>query len=456
MKLLIIGAGKVGQNILSTVAVGKNEITIVDRSRKALSEIRESDNVESILNDNLTPELFKKFKVETYDFVISATNSDKTNILSSVLAKNMGAKYTICRVNQAESMEQIYYLRNYLGIDKIVNPNLETALSVGDIVSSNIRYQSDKFGKGKIEVIGHGIKMDKDLEGKKIKDIGALSVILVIGVIRDGELIIPNGDFVLRDKDYLYLMGLSKDIMNFKMKYFRIAEKQMRKKIAIAGINEISNQLAIIFKDEDLTVVDSDPDKCRSFRKNYPNAFVINSNLKGAEFFDLNNIDKSDVFIALTDNEELNLALSLMAKKLNIEDIFLQILSRNYLKILDELEFTGVLNPINIASNAIIKTISKDKGISTYMTFDGLAEVLELKLPDDTSLIGHKLKDAKIPPGVLIGGIVREDGTVIVPRGNSEFKKGDSIVVFCKKENKKDLEYFIKEKGDNFFLNLIR
>ncbi|MDO5041381.1 MAG: Trk system potassium transporter TrkA [Peptoniphilus sp.] len=457
MKILILGAGKVGQKILKSMSLSDNSIVIMDRDASILSEIDESKKVKVLQNKSIDKALFNELKIQTYDYVVSVTDSDKTNILSSTLAKKMGAKFTICRINQAESMEQIQYLRDYLGIDRIVNPDFETVASIEEIIKSDISYQSDKFGKGKIEVVGHSVKLDPDFENKKIKDIGSLYTILVVGVLRGLDIIIPDGEFVLRENDYLYLMGLSKDIMSFKMKHFKIIEEKAKKKIVVVGTNEMSAQLVQSMKEEELTIVGRDNDKCNKFRKNFPDAFVLNSKLTGSEFFKFNEIDKSDVFLALTDNEELNIVLAMMAKKFNIEKVMVKILSSEYVNILDDLNLTAILNPLDIASNIIIRILNGDRGISTYMTFNGQAEVMELKLKEDSSLIDKRIKEIQMPKGILIGGIVRRDQSVVIPRGNTVFEKEDTLIIFYKKENSRELRRFIKEESEGGFLrNLIK
>lgn len=453
MKILIIGSGKIAHKLLTTNYIQGDEITIVVRDESEILDINNLRNVNKIVNDDLSLDFFNKLDIKSYDVVVASTESDKHNILSIMLAKKLGASYTVCLINQVESMKQLSYLRKHIGIDRIVNPDLETALTLADTIRNEINYQSDRFGNGKIEVICHRVMGDKNLQDTMIKDAGSLAMLIAIAVVRDGELLIPDGDFIIREGDYLYIMGLSKDIMKFNMKYFRIEKKGPKRNITIVGANEISAKLAETFKDDNLTIIDDDKEKCNQIIKSNSDAYVVYSKLRGAKFFDLNEIDKSDIFISLTDNEELNISLSLMAKQYKIDKIFTKMVSDNYLKILDQLQVNAVINPEDIAANVILRGINKNRGVSTFLSFNGQAQIFEIKLNENSSLIGNTVQEASIPKGILIGGIIRKDGSVVIPRGKTKFIDGDTVVIFCKNENKKDLASFMSEESKMGFFN---
>ncbi|WP_036729671.1 Trk system potassium transporter TrkA [Peptoniphilus mikwangii] len=452
MKILIVGAGRVGQKIIKSLVDENYELTIIDNDNKALSEIEKSPHIKTLLGDGLNRELIMTLNISEYEFIVAATNSDKTNILVSTLAKTLGAKYTIARINQADSVEQLLYLRDSLGIDYIVNPARETVKEIETILKSDINYQADSFGRGKIEVVGHNVKLDKSFEGLKIKDIGSLSTILVVAIERKNNLIIPNGDTIIESGDYLYLMGLTKDISNFKMKHFQIYNKK-RKRVVIVGGGGISEQLASSLQDHDITIIEKDRKKADELRRKMSNVFIINKDFSGAEFFDESQIEQCDVFITLTENDELNMVLGMMALKLSINQVMVKATSLNYSKLLDGLDFTAVLNPLTITSNKISKKLRFDRGISIYLAFNGEAEVSEIKLSDNSPVIGKSLMELEIPKGVLIGGIIRKDNTAVVPRGKTVFEKGDTIVAFYKNENKKGLEKFINPGLNRGFLS---
>lgn len=453
MKILIIGAGKVGKKIVDIMELEDHYITVVDSKQEAISEIKRSPKVKTILKDGLDKEFLEELKVKEFDYIVAATDSDKNNILISTLTKSLGGKNTIARINRADSSGQLSYLKKYLGIDYIVNPELETSKLIEKIIKDDIVYQADNFGRGKIEVVEHDVDLDPEFEGNKIKNIGSLATILVIGIFRNDNIIIPDGETVIEKGDRIYLMGLSRDIMNFKMKYFKLEKKDRRKKITIAGSSDISSQISNMCKNHNVTIIEEDREKSKYLRRNMKDALIINTSLEGANFFKEESLSDSDVFIALTENDELNIVLAIMAKKYGINQVIIKVKSLNYMKILDTLGLTAIVNPLTVASNEIIKRLRADKGVSVNLTFNGEAEVLEIELSEKSQVINKNLEEINLPSGIIIGGIIRSDGSAVIPRGKTKLLKGDTIVVFCKKNMKKKLENFIDPQTNRNFLS---
>lgn len=452
MDILIVGSGRIGSKVIQTLEIDKVNITVIDTDYDALNAVAHSKRVETIVGNGMDTKLLSTLNVEKFDYALALTDSDKTNILVSTALKNLGAKNTIVRINNTESINELFYLKESLGIDYVVNPELETARTIRTIIEEDADYSSDSFANGKIEVVGHQIESGSTFEGEKIKDIGSLATVLVAAISRKNNLIIPSGETTIEDGDYLYLIGLSRDIITFKNKFFKIEERKEEKNIVILGGNGISEELSKRLFDDNVKIVVKDEDTLKEFRKKLPEAFVVRQKLAGADFFKDEEIDKADVFVAATENDELNIALSLMAKKVGVEKVISKVDALSYSKILDELNFI-TLNPMIITSNKIIKKIRAGNGISIHLMFGGEAEVLEIKLADDSDVIGKTMEEIKLPEGTLIGGIVRDNETAVVPRGKTKFESGDTLVVFCKNENKNQLMKFINPQETHGFLS---
>lgn len=446
MKILIVGAGRVGKKIVDIIEFDRDEVFVIDSNEKMISEIGRSKKVKSYWGNALNKELLIEIGVANFDYVISVTDSDKTNILVSTLVKDLGAKYTITRINNADSIEELLYMKDVLGIDYIINPQLEAARAIEKLLDQNEYYQADTFGKGKIEVVGHNVELDPEFEGHAIKEIGSIATLLVVGIIKKNNLIIPNGDTVIEKGDYLYLMGLTKDIENFKMKYFRLAEKKAEKNVVIYGGGIIARRLGSIYQDHNVTIIEKDEAEVKRLRDSHGNAYVINADTSGYNFFKEYELENCDVFIALTGNDELNIVMSIMAKKMSVPQVFVKLNSMAYSKIIDEMDFTAIINPLTLSTNKIIKKLRYDRGVSMYLAFNGEAEVIEIKLTEDSEVIGKNLMEIKLPKGIIIGGIIRKNNSAIIPRGKSVFEEGDTVVIFCKNENRKELIRFLNPK----------
>ena len=239
MKILIVGSGKVGSTIANTLSLEKFDIDVVDRVEENFGNI--TNTVNKIKGDVLDEKFILKINLDSYDYAIIATDSDKTNLIIASLFKDLDVK-VILRLDDMENISEMGIIKNALpNIVNIFNCSIECAKLATKLIGSSNYYEADYFGRGKIEVTGHLIDMDEDFENLKIKDIGSLSTILVVGILREGELIVPDGDTILKRGDYIYLMGLSKDIRNFKYSHFEIKEKKEERDIVIASGDEIFN-----------------------------------------------------------------------------------------------------------------------------------------------------------------------------------------------------------------------
>ncbi|MGI5948783.1 NAD-binding protein [Peptoniphilus sp.] len=441
MKILIIGAGKVGSTIANTLILEDFEIDIIDRDADNFTGL--SNKINYFVGDVLNGKFLSKFVLESYDYVIVTTDSDKTNLIIASVLKDVNTN-VILRLDELENVSEINYLKNaFDNVVNVFNKSLETGKILIKLIGNYEHYQADYFGKGKIEVAGHLINYDKEFENIKIKDVGSLATILVVGIFRDGRLIVPNGDTVLMANDYIYLMGLSRDIRNFKMTHFELPPSKDYKDVVIASGDGIVNEMLSNLKNTNVKIIEPDRVKAKEYRNKNTSAFVVNKSLKNEKLFEDENIKEDATFISMTSSDELNIVLGLMAKAHGIKSNIVVQNVNNYSKILDPLEIHRIVDPKVLVANEIVKSIDRGMKLSINFMFGGKARVYEIKIPDDFVYIDKKLKDIDLGDGIIIGGIIRYDNSAVIPRGNTEIKKGDRLVIFCTNESRKELEKLI-------------
>ncbi|OLR65238.1 NAD-binding protein [Peptoniphilus porci] len=441
MKILIIGSGKVGSTIANTLSLEKFEIDVVDRDELNFEKI--TNTVTKIKGDVLDEDFVLTMDLESYDYAIIATDSDKTNLIMASIFKDLSVKI-ILRLDEMENISEIGIIKNSLpNIVNIFNRSLECAKLATKLIGSSNYYEADYFGKGKIEVTGHYIDMDEEFENLKIKEIGSLSTILVVGILREGDLIVPDGETILKSGDYMYLMGLSRDIRNFKYSHFEIKEKEEVRDVVIASGDMTFNRIIANLENVNLKIIEPNREKFEDFRKKLNRAFVVNKNLKNDKIFKEENISKDAVFISMTDSDELNIVLGLMARNHGISRNVIIQRDNNYDNILESLGIYRVIDPKVIVANEIIKSINTDMKVSINYMFGGKAQVYEIKIPDDFIYIGKKLSEINLHREIIIGGIIRYDNSAVIPRGNTRIEKGDRLVIFSTNESRKELEELI-------------
>lgn len=444
MKLLVVGCGRVGAMVVNSLSFEDITIDAVDISSEALSNLR-SKNVRKIQADVLEKDFFQKIDINQYDYVLALTNQDKINLILCTREHQLQTK-TLARFNQLDSVEEMDYFQKNFHIDYVIHPEYEMAKQIQQIIGNEHYYAADYFGRGKIEVVGHSVDLDPEFENMKLKHIGSLSTILVVAILRGSEFFIPDGDTVLLRGDYLYLMGLSRDIMNFKQAHFTIEKKERRREVVLLGGNPVTNGEVCIMDNCNIKIIESDLAQVREYRKKIQEAFVVQADLKDSDFFQNEHLDQADILVAMTDNDELNIVLGLMAKHHGVRQTMIKVESASYSQILDSLGLTSVLHPAAICANKIIQMIRSGQGVSINLMFGGRAQVLEVKVRDDFPHIGKTLSQIKLPKGIIIGGIVRKDGSAVIPRGQTKMEAEDRLVIFCRNEMRGEVARFLQPK----------
>lgn len=441
MKILIIGSGKVGSTIANTLSLEKFDIDIIDREELNFGSI--TNTVTKIKGDVLDENFMLNFDLEKYDYAIIATDIDKTNLIMASIFKGLDVKI-ILRLDEMENISEIGIIKNSLpNVVNIFNISLESAKLATKLIGSSNYYEADYFGKGKIEVTGHYIDMDEEFENLKIKDIGSLSTILVVGILREGDLIVPDGETLLKSGDYMYLMGLSSDIRNFKFSHFGIKEREEVRDVVIASGDMTFNRMISNLENINLKIIEPNREKFEDLRRNLPRAFVVNKSLKNDKIFQEENISRDAVFISMTESDELNIVLGLLARSHGISRNIIIQGDNNYDSILESLGIYRVIDPKVLVANEIIKAINTDMKVSINYMFGGKAQVYEIKIPDDFVYIGKKLSEIDLHREIIIGGIIRYDNSAVIPRGNTKIEKGDRLVIFSTNESRKELEELI-------------
>lgn len=440
MEVIIIGAGKVGYTLAKYLSDEDDNITIIDNRIDALNAIVEKLDIMGIKGNGTSLNVLHEAGIRKADVVISVTNSDEVNMLCSLAAKKLGAKYTIARVRGPEYSSEILMLKDELGIDLVINPEKEAALEIVKLIKFPSVRSIDTFAKGKVDLVGFTILEGDELDGQAICDIKAIKdSILISGVERDGTIHIPTGDFVLHKNDKVYVIGEHKKIESFFKKLGKFQNK-IRKPLIIGG-GRITHYLVDIIDKLGVTskIVEFDIDKCVQLNESLPEAIVINGDGTDHELLLSENLQEADAFIALTGRDEENIITSLFAKNNNVKNIITKITRFNYNEIAKNVGIDTIISPKTITANKILKYIRflKDKNNCSienmYKIFDEKAEAVEFLIKDTVGFVDKKLKDINIAEDMIIATIVRND-KIIIPSGDDKIQIGDRIIIITKKD----------------------
>lgn len=441
MNIIIVGAGKVGYTLAKHLSVEEDNITIIDNNQKALERINNNLDVMCVKGNCTSLKVLNEAGIKEADLLISVTNSDELNMLCSLAGKKLGAKYTIARVRTPDYDEEITLLTEAVGIDLVINPEKAAAVEVAKLIKYPSVCSIDNFSNGKVNLVGFKVADDTGLAGKKISDIDFIKGNVVFcGIERDGEVIIPNGDYTFDKDDRIYVIGEHKKIQEvFKKlgKYNRKVKSSM-----IIGGGKIAYYLTKIISEAGVScrIIEREISKCEELTEILPEAIIINGDGMDQDLLLSENLSEMDSFISLTGRDEDNLIASLFAANNNVKNVITKITRDNYNDIAKTVGINSIISPKSATAYKIIKYVRTLKSKreccieNIYKICNEKAEAIEFIIGDNTKNKNEKLKNINFNKDSLVATIVRNN-KIIIPTGDESLKVNDRVIIVTK--NKK-------------------
>lgn len=448
MKIVIIGAGKVGYQLVESLAKEGHDIIVIDINQAILDKINDNFDVLTIKGNGISSNLLKREEIRGSDLLIAVANSDEANVVACITAKKIGIRRVIARVRNPEYVLESEFMRNELGIDYIINPEFATANEIIRLLlNTNTSYAED-FANGRVRMSEIQIESSSHLIGRQIKDIDLPGSVVITAITRNGEVIIPNGSDYILHGDTLYIIGEKTAVDSFaKTAGIHIINNRV-KNVLIVGGGKIGYYLAKEFERRGVNVkiIEQDINRCRELAESLNNALVLHGD--GTDLFLLKaeNVETMDAFIAVTGFDEENLLVSLLAKQLGAKKVIAKVSRPNYTSVLETIGIDCAVSPRLITASDILRIVRGGKVVSISLLIGGRAEVVEIIPQKGAPILDRQLKEVGIPKGVIIGAILR-NGKVIIPNGNSVIKNNDRVIVFTLDLHIEDVTRLFCAKG---------
>jgi len=448
MKVMIIGAGKLGKKLVSALINGEIEITLIDSNQEVIERLKTQMDVLTVNANGGRKDVLEALNVDTYDLSIAVTSSDETNMLISSMVKKMGCKRSVARVRNPDYTNQLDYMKEIYDIDHVINPEQATANEMMRYLMESYSFYFDEYAKGRVSVVNFNIRNLILFVGKSLKDIDAFGDIVIVAIARAGDIIIPDGDTVLEENDILYTMGEKKKIERIADLIKTKIHNKAVKKAMILGGGRIGFYLAQTMSEKGVQVkiIESNLQRCKELSELLSdNALVIHGEGTDINLLDEENLEEMDAFVGATGYDEENLFASLRAKQLGIDKVIAKVSRQSHVQMIEKLGLDMAINPVNITASDILKYIRGGRVISVSLLLDGQAEVTEIIATNYLKVLNKPIKDLDIPKGIIIGAIVH-NGQVHVPNGDSRIQEGDRIIVFSLLAQVPALETFFRLK----------
>lgn len=456
MRIVVMGAGSVGGYITSILALEGHDVLVIEQDQEVLEYILSENDVMGVLGDGTNPELLREAEIEEADFFIALAADDEVNIVAANMAKVLGASHTIARVRSPKYEKNMEFMQMFMGVDHFLNPEQlaahEVELTLGYSEASSV----ESFFGGRVHMIEYVIRDSSDFANKTLTEItseGRLKNGLITIVDRDGEALIPNGDFKILPNDNIHVVGTPYDLHRIYREEFKNEYKI--NSVLIIGASRISYYLAssIIEKGLTVKVIELDKKEAVAFHNLLPDAIVIHGDGSNPILLEEENIESYDSIVALTGIDERNILIALLAEKAEIGKVITRVDNKDLLRITGVLDIDVTITPIKEAANHILRIIrskvhAKSFAISgLYLLEDNQIEAIEFEVLKTSKIIGIPIKDLKIKDKTLIAFIFRKrSGTVIPVDGNTIIEYQDKVIVVTKQNGFTDIDDILEEE----------
>jgi trk system potassium uptake protein TrkA len=440
MKIIIIGAGKVGYTLAENLVLENNDVTIIDKSIVAIEKVEDNLEVLCVIGSGVSTSVLLEAGIENADLLIAVTGSDVINMVCCLTSKKLGVRKAVARVRDPEYADELSLIKDQLGVDFVINPEFTAAEEIARTLGFSSAINVERFASGRVRMVELKITSEVKFIGKKVKDIDKHPSSIILGLIMRGdEVIVPTGDEIIKENDLIYVIGKSSKVYNFCKMCGKYPEKI--KNVMIMGGGRIAYYLYKLLKSMNMNIkiIEINKERCYDLSEELHNALIINSDGTEKEVLLSENIRNMDGFVAVTGIDEQNLMSSLIARKMGVKKVVTKISRTNYIDIVRELGIDCIITPKLITTNQILKYARGNAVESLLKIAGGNVEILEFIVDKNSDLINKAIKNIEIVDNTIIATIVRKH-EVVVPHGDDVIKRGDRIIVITKHKNIADLK----------------
>ena len=440
MNVIVVGAGQVGSDIAASLC-GDHNVVVIDRDGDRVDKLTYEVDVLAIEGDGTELETLREAGIADADLLIASTDDDETNIVVCGTAKVEGDAFTIARVKRPQYLSTWDHANeagtDALGVDFMVCTDLLAAETIADLTGVPTAEDVKSFADGAVQMAQFNIPDDSAVGGQTVAEADRFPGLTFAAILRDGEVTIPRGETRLAGGDDLVVIGEPDEVTVFAT---QLAPSQSDPdEVVIFGGSEVGYQTARLLSERGITprLVEQDDERARWLAEHLPEATVMNHDATDQEFLERENVGRADVVIAALATDQQNLLATLLAKRLGASRATAVVDTVEFTELFEAVGVDAAISPRTVAAEEITRFTRARYAETVSMIEHDRAEVLEVEVSDDSSIIGRTVSESVVevfPDQVVIGAITR-NGEVIIPRGETRIERGDHLIIFVETVN---------------------
>jgi trk system potassium uptake protein TrkA len=433
MKVLVLGAGEVGYHTALRLSREGQHVVLVDRDNQALRKVNDSMDVQTLLGEASSPRILREAGIDQVDLVVAVTDSDEVNLQACRFARLLAPAAT--RVARIRNIDYLEFIEDAgqatLDVDVVINPEREVANQIIEFLAIPAASSVTDFAEGQVKLLGLRLPATSPLVGKdmaQVRPSGGLPF-LVVAIERAGQVIIPRGEDHLRTNDLAYVV-VSENAITDVVAHFGLSNEPVRNLVVVGG-GAIGSAVAQEARKRGIKsrIVEKNQDRCEVLVDSLKDVLVLNGDGTDLTLLEEENVGAADVFAAMTQDEESNVLMALLGKKLGAKRTIARVAHLGYVPMVSTLGLELVVSPRFAAVSAILRYLRKGKVLNVASLRDEGAEVIEVEAMPTSGVVGKPLADVKMPSGALVAAVIR-GSNVMIPSGTTVVEPGDHLLIF--------------------------
>lgn len=447
MKIIIAGAYEIGSHLAKLLSRNNQDIVLIDDDEERLSNISSDYDLLTMHASPTSLKALKEAGATNADLYIAVTPDENMNMNSCVMAKAVGAKKTVAKVNNYEFVEpEMSKFYSKLGIDSLIYPeNLAAYDIVNGLKMSWVRQRWDVHG-GALVMLGIKLRETCEILNQPLKDLCKPDTpYYIVAVKRGGETIIPRGNDELKTFDLVYFMTTKQYIPYVRKIVGKEHYVDVKNVMIMGGGNTAIRALKSMPEYMDVKIMEKDEARCEYLNEQIENNHVMVINGDGRDLSLLNEegIHTTQAFVALTSNAETNILACLTAKRMGVRKTVAAVENLDYVNMAVSLDIGTIINKKAIAASHIYQMMLDAEVNNVRFLMTANADVAEFTAQPQSKVTRKKVYELGLPQGSTIGGLVR-NGVGHLVSGGTQIEAGDIVVVFCHNMRMDKLEKFFK------------